>query len=438
MSLHRTAHGMSRRHFMEHLAAATTLTAPTAAWFAQALRAGAAEMQRHHKACILLFMEGGPSTIDIWDPKPGQPTGGPFKPISTSGDLQISEHMPMMARQMQHMAVVRSMSTREADHQRGRYYMHTGYVPNPNIEYPSYGAVVSHELSGKASYLDIPPFVSIGGGSVGPGFLGMNFAPLVVDSNGDIRNLKMSVETGRLTQRMNALSKLEKSFADQNRGEAAADHAKVLGNTVNLMTSKQMAAFKVAGEPAAVLERYGAGGGNRGGGGGNRGGNTSFAKGCLMARRLVETGVPFVEVDFGGWDDHQDAFAKLKDRLPILDQAMSALVEDLQQRGMLNDTAIVWMGDFGRTPRINGRGGRDHWARSWSCVVGGAGIKGGQAIGKTNADGTAVETDPYTSQDLMASVLKSLGISLETVFTSKNNRPMKIANSGRVIKELFA
>jgi uncharacterized protein (DUF1501 family) len=199
------------------------------------------------------------------------------------------------------------------------------------------------------------------------------------------------------------------------------------------MTSSQMAAFKVDKEPSDVLARYGAGGGK-----GGKVRASGFAKGCLMARRLVETGVPFVEVDFGGWDDHQDVFGKMKDRLPILDQAMSALVEDLNQRGMLKDTAIVWMGDFGRTPRINSRAGRDHWARSWSCVVGGANIKGGQAVGKTNSDGTAVETDPYTSQDLMASVLKSLGISLETVFTSKNNRPMKIANSGRVIKELFA
>ena len=166
--------------------------------------------------------------------------------------------------------------------------------------------------------------------------------------------------------------------------------------------------------------------------------NTTFGRSCLMARRLVEQGVPFVEVDMGGWDDHQNVFTNLKQRLPALDQGMSALVEDLDQRGMLQDTAIIWMGDFGRTPRINGRGGRDHWARSWSCVVGGGGIKGGQAVGKTNSDGTLVESDPYTSQDLMASVIKSLGISLETVFTSKNNRPMKIANSGRVIKELFS
>jgi uncharacterized protein (DUF1501 family) len=390
-------------------------------------------------------MNSGPATIDIWDLKPGAPTGGEFKPIDTSAPgVQITEHLPLLAKQMHNLAIVRSMSTREADHARGRYYMHTGYVPNPSIEYPSYGAVISHELASQSSAmgLEIPPFVSIGGASEGPGFLGMSYAPFVVDSNGDVRNLDLDMNAMRLTQRMNMLYALENNFASQNRGEAASDHKKVLDSTVNLMTSKQMAAFKITGEDPKILEMYGCApnSGAGGGGGGGRGmaRNTTFGKSCLMARRLIEQGVPFVEVDFGGWDDHDGVFTKLKDRLPALDQGMSALITDLDQRGMLQDTAIIWMGDFGRTPRINGRGGRDHWARSWSCVVGGGGMKGGQFIGKTNSDGTVVETDPYTSQDLMASVLKGLGISLETVFTSKNNRPMKIANSGKVIKELFS
>jgi uncharacterized protein (DUF1501 family) len=199
---------------------------------------------------------------------------------------------------------------------------------------------------------------------------------------------------------------------------------KILSQTVNLMTSKQMDAFKLATEPKDVQDRYGTDG---------------FARGCLMARRLVEAGVPFVEVDLGGWDMHANIHQTLSQtRLPTLDKAMSALVEDLDQRGLLQDTAIIWMGEFSRTPRINGNAGRDHWARSWSVVVGGAGMKGGIAVGETNADGTNVETEPYTSQDVMASVCKALGISLETTFTSKNGRPMKIANSGKVIKELFA
>jgi uncharacterized protein (DUF1501 family) len=312
--------------------------------------------------------------------------------------------------------------------------MHTGYVPNPNIEHPSYGAVISRELVSQVPDLEIPPFVAVGAGSVGPGFLGMTYAPFVVSADGNVKNLKMGVNQQRMMERMNMLATLEKGFIQRVSGErltakggtanSAADHAKVLNKTLTLLTSKQMEAFKVDKEPSAVRERYGKG---------------SFADGCIMARRLVEQGVPFVEVDFGGWDTHKDNFDSLAtDKLPQLDKAMSALVEDLEQRGLLQDTAIIWMGEFGRTPAINGDAGRDHWARSWSVVLGGAGMKGGVAIGATDSNGANVETEPYASQDVMASVCKALGISLETTYTSNNGRPMKIANSGKVIKELFA
>ncbi|MBK97122.1 MAG: hypothetical protein CMJ79_15620 [Planctomycetaceae bacterium] len=423
MSRSLTPKGMTRRHFMSHLSGASAMTMPALA-MGNTLLANADDLKRRRKSAVLLWMGGGPSTMDIWDLKPGAPTGGPFRPIATSGDVQISEHMPLMAKQMHNMAIVRSMSTREADHGRGRYYMHTGYVPNPNIEHPSYGAVLSHQLSHQRPELEIPPFVTVGGGSVGPGFLGMAWAPFSVNSNGQVRNLQMGLEDQRLYQRMYALDLIESGFINQRRGSAASDHQKILKKTLNLMTSSQMDAFKVASEPENVQERYG---------------NTNFGRGCLMARRLVEQGVPFIEVDLGGWDNHQNIHATLRDtKLPELDQAMSALVEDLEQRGLLEDTAIIWMGEFSRTPRINGNAGRDHWARSWSVVVGGGGMNGGIAVGETNSDGTRVETEPYTSQDVMASVCKALGISLQTTFTSQNGRPMKIANSGKIIKELFS
>jgi hypothetical protein len=416
--------GMSRRHFMSHLAGASA-TAAAALSLGQSLRTHAAELKKNRKSAIMLWMDGGPSTIDIWDMKPGTSTGGEFKPISTAGDMQICEHMPQTAKVMDKLAIIRSMSTREADHMRGKYYMRTGYVPNPNIEHPSYGAVIAHETIEQRQDLEIPPFVTIGGPSEGPGFLGMSWAPFSVTSNGQIRNLDVKQdELDRMVDRMRALDFVEKSFVNQNRGPAAMDHMKVLEKTVHLMTSKQMDAFKVAKEPKEVQDRYG---------------NDAFGRGCLMARRLVEVGVPFVEVDLGGWDNHNGIFNILRtQRLPALDKGMSALIEDLNQRGLLKDTAIIWMGDFSRTPRINGNGGRDHWARAWSVVVGGAGLKTGITVGKTNEDGTAVETEPYTSQDVMATVCKALGISLETTFTSNNGRPMKIANSGKVIKELFA
>jgi uncharacterized protein (DUF1501 family) len=414
--------GMSRRHFMRHLAGASALAMPAFA-LTRTLRAHAPALAKSHKSAILLWLGGGPPTIDMWDMKPGAPTGGPLKPIATTGDLQISERLPLLAQQMKHLSVVRSMSTREADHDRGRYYMHTGFVPNPSLDYPSYGAVVAHELEEKASELEIPPFVAIGGASEGPGFLGMAYAPFRVDANGQIRDAQMSVPWKRMADRLKLLSALETRFAEERRGSAAEEHAKVLAKTQEMLTSEQMEAFKVRSEPQTMQERYG---------------NTNVGRGCLMARRLVEVGVPFVEVDFGGWDLHQNCFTTLDTKLPELDQAFSALVEDLAQRGLLESTVLLCMGEFGRTPRINGSSGRDHFARAWSAVLGGAAIRGGRAIGRTNADGTSVETEAFSSEDLMATVCQALDISLQTNFTTPSGRPIKIAGGGRVIQDLFS
>ena len=415
--------GMSRRHFMQHLAGASALAGPALA-LTGTLRSHAQELSRNNKSCILLWMGGGPPTIDLWDLKPGAATGGPFQPIATTGAGQICQHLPQVAQQMHHLSIVRSMSTREADHERGRYYMHTGYVPNPNIEHPSYGAVVAHELEASVPGLEIPPFVSVGGSSNGPGFLGMAYAPFQVNSNGQVRNLRSKgIQEQRLQDRMQLLDALEKRFIAEDRGSAAGEHAKVLGKTHRLLTSKQMEAFQVAKEEETIRDRYG---------------NTGFGRGCLMARRLVETGVPFVEVNMGGWDLHSNCFTGLETKLPEMDQAMSALVEDLAQRGLWQNTVVLWMGEFGRPPRINGNSGRDHWARAWSVVLGGGAIQGGRVIGTTNEDGTQVETEPYSSEDLMATVCQGLGLSLQTTFTSKNGRPMKIAAGGSVIHDLFA
>lgn len=421
MNLFSTPRGMNRRHFISHLAGSTALALP-ALTLTRALTANAATLKRNQKSCILLWMGGGPPSIDMWDMKPGAATGGPFKAISTTGEGQINEQLPKIAEQMKHLSIVRSMSTREADHERGRYYMHTGYVPNPNVEHPSYGSVVAHQLENQLGSLEIPPFVSIGGPSEGPGFLGMAYAPFQVDSNGRVRDAKAAVSQGRMSDRMKVLDVLEKRFIREDRGPAAAEHAKVLDNTLAMMTSKQMAAFNVQQEDQSAKEWYG---------------ENNFGRSCLMARRLVETGVPFVEVNFGGWDLHQNCFDQLNTKLPQLDTAMSALVDDLNQRGLLDNTIVLWMGEFGRTPRINANAGRDHWARSWSVVAGGGGIAGGRVIGATNEDGTRVTTEPYSSEDLMATVCQAMGISLQTNFTAANGRPMKIAGGGKVIADLL-
>ena len=416
-----TPHGMTRRHFLSHLAGASTLAAPAMS-LTQSMVANAASMKRNHKSCILLWMGGAPPTIDMWDMKPGTATGGPNKPIATTGEGQVTELLPKVAKQMHRLSIVRSMSTREADHERARYYMHTGFVPNPNVEHPGYGSVIAREMKDDLRNLEIPPFVSIGGASAGPGFLGMAYAPFQVDTNGRVRNAKASVEEARMMDRTKLLGLLEKRFIRENRGPAAKEHAKVLKNTLALLSSNQMDAFQVQAEPQKMREAYG---------------NTGFGRGCLMARRLVETGVPFVEVNSSGWDLHQNCFTQLEQKLPEVDQAMSALVEDLAQRGLLEDTIVLCMGEFGRTPRINGTAGRDHWARSWSIVAGGGGIAGGKIIGATNEDGTRVTTEPYSAEDLMSTVCQAMGISLKKSYTAGNGRPMQIAGGGKVIEGLL-
>lgn len=418
-----TPFGMSRRHFMQHLT--TAAMAVPGLQFLNTLDAHAADVRKRQKACILLWMSGGPPTIDMWDLKPGSKNGGEFKPISTAGDVQICEHLPETAKVMKHLSVVRNMSTREADHGRGRYFMHTGYVPNPTVVHPTFGSVVSYELGTKRQ-LEIPSFISIGGASMGPGFLGMMHAPFMVGSNGQIQNAAPAggISQDRLGNRLAMLGDIETGFIDSDRGQSPKDHRDVYNKAVKLMTSEQMAAFKIGDEPDAVKAAYG---------------NNGFGQGCLMARRLVEQGVPFVEVDLGGWDLHQGVFQNLRtQKFPVLDKAMAALTNDLAQRGMLNDTVIVWMGEFGRTPRINQDVGRDHWAASWSVVMGGGGLKGGVAVGATDKDGVAVEGPANDPRNVWATVAHAMGIPLDTVHTSKNGRPMKIADGGAPIKELIA
>lgn len=415
--------GMSRRHFMQHMATSVALV--PGMQFLSHLQANAAEVKKKQKACILMWMGGGPPTIDIWDLKPGSKNGGEFKPIKTAAaGVEISEHMPETAKQFKNLSIVRSMSTREADHGRGRYFMHTAFVPNPTVVHPTFGSVVSHELGSKRPELEIPSFVSIDGGSESPGFLGMTNAPFTVDSNGNIRNADTgALDANRLNNRFAMLDVIESGFIGSKRGEAPQSHKDVYKRALNLMTSAQMEAFKVAKEDPKMLESYG---------------NNAFGKGCLMARRLVEAGVPFIEVNLGGWDLHANVFDTLQNqRLPVLDKAIAGLTKDLTDRGMIDDVCLVWMGEFARTPRINQDVGRDHWANSWSVMIGGGGLKNGQAVGATDKDGLSVEGQAYLPGDIWATVAHALGIPLDTVYTSKNGRPIKIANSGSPIKQLI-
>jgi hypothetical protein len=432
-----TPGGMTRRHFMNHMAMASA-TLP-ALGFLDHLRANAATARKNNKACILMWASGGPPTIDIWDLKPNSKNGGEFKPIDTAAPgVQISEHMPKTAAVFDKLSIVRSMSTREADHGRGRYFMHTGFVPNPTVVHPTFGSVISHEVGSNRKDLEIPAFVSINAPSGSPGYMGTSNAPFVVDTNGNIRNADMGgLSADRLTQRLSMLRVIEDGFIRSDRGELPKSHSDVYGKAVNLMTSAQMKAFKVDEEPQEIIDMY-TGGANGAGGMMARG--NAFGRGLLMARRLVEVGVPFIEVgvNTGGWDLHNNVFDTLKNtNLPPMDTAISALVTDLTQRGMIDDVTLVWMGEFARTPRINANVGRDHWAASWSNMIGGGGLKNGQAIGETNEDGTACVGKSYLPGDIWATVAHAMGIPTTTVHTSKNGRPMKIAGGGAPIAELI-
>ncbi|WZO97621.1 DUF1501 domain-containing protein [Isosphaeraceae bacterium EP7] len=419
--------GMSRRHFMGHLA--TSAMALPAIQFAGALQTNAQQAARNQKHCIVLWMSGGPSHLDLWDLKPDSPkgNGGPFKPIATSAQgVQISEHLPTVAKQMKHLSIIRSLDSKEGNHDRGTYMMHTGWAPNPTVVHAGFGSVCSYELGSKLDKFDLPHCISINSPGQSAGFLGMGHSPFMVQNpTAPVANLRppAGVDADRMGRRFEMLKLVENNFASQRRGQAAIDHRSVYDKTFRMMSSRHTKSLSLDSETDAVKERYG---------------KNSFGAGCLMARKLVETGVTYVEVSLGGWDTHQNAFETLSERLmPELDKGMGALVEDLAASGMLENTMVVWMGEFGRTPRINQDGGRDHWSRSWSMVMGGGGLKGGQVIGSTDADGVDVTDRPVGVMDVIATMTKTMGINLATEYTTPRGRPMKVVDGGAPIKELI-
>jgi hypothetical protein len=393
------------------------------------------------RSCILLWMSGGPSQMDTFDLKPGTPNGGTFKETATSvPGIKISEHLPKIAKQMNHLSIIRSMSTKEGDHGRATYLMRTGYLPQGAIEYPCFGSLVSRELGNEAA--DLPNFVSIAPirflsqAAFSPGFLGPQYAPLMV---GDSQNffgqvggnyeelLKVpdlapakGVTRTDAENRVGLLKEVEERFVTEHPGLTTGSHRAAYEKAVKLMKAEAAKAFELKDEPAALRDKYG---------------RNLFGQGCLLARRLVERGVPFVEVTLGatpgspaGWDTHQGNFEAVKKLSEVLDPGFATLVEDLKQRGLLDSTTVVWMGEFGRTPRINPQKGRDHFSAAWSTVIGGGGIKGGQVVGKTSADGMTVADRPVTAQDLLATVCKAMGIDHMKQNMSNVQRPIRIVD----------
>jgi uncharacterized protein (DUF1501 family) len=409
---------ISRRELLR-LSAAGALGISASGWLPLLAQQAAAQKAKP-KSCILLWMDGGPSHIDTFDPKPeaAERIRGELKAIDTSvAGIQISEQFPKLARLMDHAAVLRGMSTEEADHGRARVYMHTGYKPGiGGVSYPSIGAIVAAENGSVESPL--PNFVVTGTPLnkyeffTSPGYLGPRHQPLTLaDPTKGLENLKPIAPANDFDDRLAVLEQLEQGFARTTRSHAADAHQTTLARAVQLIRSGQGKAFDLDQEPTEMRTAYG---------------DSTFGRGCLLARRLVEAGVSFVEVYLSNWDTHDGRTATAaKGLMTQVDGALSTLIGDLKGRGLLDSTLIVWMGEFGRTPQVNNNGGRDHYARAWSTLLAGGGIKGGHVIGKTDRDGAAVVDRRISVKDFMATVCRVLGID----YTKKHNTP-----SGRPIR----
>lgn len=380
------------------------------------------------KNVILLWMAGGQSHIDTWDPHPGTDTGGPFEAIDTAADgIQISQHLPLTAEQFKHLSLIRSMTSREGSHERATYLMHTGYAPLGSFQHSTLGSVVT-KMTGKVNP-DLPAYVSISGQSWKAGFLGSMYAPFHVNApTQPLQNLSFhkGVDAAQFNARLDLLSDLDESFATSHRGiDAIQAYAEQYQAALRMMMSESAKAFDLEEERPDIRERYGKNG---------------FGQGCLLARRLVQAGVRFIEVTLGGWDTHQDNFDKVKELSGTLDNAVSALIADLNDKGLLNSTMVILTSEFGRTPRINGNEGRDHWPRAWSCLIGGGGVQGGRLIGKTTLGGHEVAERPIHVGELHATICHALAIDTKEMNYSPDGRPIRVVKDQQAepIRELFA
>jgi hypothetical protein len=408
---------MERREFIR-----LGLGGPFGAWLSTALP-GVANSATEGKAMILLWMNGGPSQTDTFDPKPGHANAGAFKAIGTSASsqVQICEHLPRLARLMHHIGLVRSMVSSEGSHERGRFLMHTGYRPLGATAYPSFGSVLAAELGDPKA--NLPNFVSVRIPSYGPGILGMTHAPFHVNHPGAVVNSKPSgIADERFKRRLDMLKSLERDFVASDRGPEANEHYEVYARSVRFMRSSRLKVFELDDEKESVRDAYG---------------RNPFGDGCLLARRLVESGVKCVEVGLDGWDTHTKNFDRNKELMEVLDPAMSSLIIDLGRRRLLERTLIVCMGEFGRTPAINFLGGRDHFTRAWSTALVGAGIRGGTVVGKTREDGMEVVERPVSVPDLFATFCRALDLEPAKSRKTPAGRPVPIVNDGKAIGELF-
>jgi hypothetical protein len=374
--------------------------------------------------------------MDTFDLKPGHANGGPFREINTAvRGIRISEHLPQVARRMDRLALVRSMHGTEGDHRLAAAYAHAGYPARGPIHYPTLGALVAKEAGVEDA--DLPAFVSIAPYRVSnsrahsPGFLGPRYAPLIVGENLGVQNLTPHAGGGaqHFEARLRLVRQMQDEFVRDHPGAATTSHQTAYGRAARLMRTTAARALDLDQEPARLRDAYG---------------RNKFGQSCLLARRLVEHGVPFIEVSLGGdnlngWDTHSNNFERVRELSEVLDAGWATLIDDLRQRGLLDSTLIVWLGEFGRTPLINGDRGRDHFPNAWSAVLGGGGIHGGQVIGRTSAGGDVIEQRPVSVPDLLATIYRALGIDPRKTNQSNVGRPISLVETtGMPLQELLA
>lgn len=390
--------------------------------FAYALRHGwdglfAAEASRVRKRCLVLWMAGGPSQLETFDPKPGAATGGPTEAIATSvPGLEIAAHLPEIAKRMDRLSVIRSLTSPEGDHDRGEYYLHTGYPFVQAFPRPSLGSIVSHQ----SPPVDFPLFVAIGARGLGPAYLGPDHAPFAVENPAEAVQLITSLRRNR--HMLQRLLEFNGSFDRQHADSALQRRSASLTRIERMLTTPFVSALDIDRAPESDLRRYGEG---------------EFARRCLLARRLLEAGVQFVEVGHGGWDTHQDNFNEVARLCEEIDRPWAALIDDLVASGLWEETILVWMGEFGRTPQINANNGRDHFPTVTPVVLGGGGLRGGLAIGQTNATGLEIDSTPRTVPDLFATLLTALGIDPAHEFRTEFGAIAPATDHGTPIAELL-
>jgi hypothetical protein len=399
-------------------------------------------LPRTAHAMIVLWMDGGPSQIDTFDPRPGRKTGGLFRAVDTSAEgMKFSEVLPRTARHAHRMAVLRTVASNEQDHVRGGYLLHTGYPQSGMVVHPGLGSIVSCEKGGA---FGVPGYVSIKsafsfslGREPGPGYLGPEHAPFIVsDSRKPDETLKALDDS--VKDRLRLLEDLNREFHAEHAGENLDKRRTFHRLTQRLKDSVFARALDLRDEKEETVRRYlGENDGESTDAYGGRVPNTQFGYGCLVARRLVEAGVRFVEVNLGGWDTHADNFRQTSNLCRMLDPGMSALFEDLERRGLLEETVVVWMGEFGRTPDINAGNGRDHWPNGFSVVLGGGGVRGGRVIGELDPDGKEIKKDAIRVPDLFATLCVLLGIDPAKRFVSHSTGTARITDRGVPVKRVY-